>query len=92
MGLNPNDHKLYRTDWLEDPVEHISKEKSSLQSQKVRNGNLIVVKDNASVVLAEFDRFQIFLSKTGVPDDILYVQDVTIKRNQPLGELKRMLL
>lgn len=50
FNLNPKDHKLYRTDWLDEPVEHISKENLNLTNALIRTGNLLIVKDNASVI------------------------------------------
>lgn len=49
--LEPEDHKLYRADWLEDPVEHFSKESLSILAAHIKTSDLVILKDSDSVPL-----------------------------------------
>lgn len=48
-GLDPSKHKLYKTDWLEDPVAPITKEDRSIQTNMIKMGDILVLRDNESV-------------------------------------------
>jgi len=49
LGLEPNDHKLYQTDWLEEPVQLLSKEDRNLREAGIKQGELLVLRDKDSV-------------------------------------------
>ena len=45
LGLNPEKHKLYKTDWLEEPIEAISKIDKSLHMNSIKSNDILVLRD-----------------------------------------------
>jgi hypothetical protein len=40
---------MYRADWLDEPVEHFSKENLSLNTVRIKTSDLVILKDKESV-------------------------------------------
>lgn len=49
FNLNPEVHKLYRTDWKEEPQAVISNETDTVTKAALRENDLIVIGDIGSV-------------------------------------------
>jgi hypothetical protein len=45
VGLDPEKHKLYKTDWLEEPIEAIVKLDKSLHMNSIKNNDILVLRD-----------------------------------------------
>ena len=49
MGLDPANHRFYKTDWLQEPTHHLSKEEKSLLDNEITPNDLLILRDNESV-------------------------------------------
>lgn len=67
---------MYQTDWLEDPVQLMSKEERLLREAAVKQGDLLVLRDKDSVKLLHllFSKTNFYLanSKGSVEVESLY--------------------
>lgn len=45
FNLNPEKHKLYQTDWLEEPINAFSKLDKSLSINYIKNMDVLVLRD-----------------------------------------------
>ena len=45
LGLDPEKHKLYKTDWLEEPIEAITKLDKPLHMNSIKNNEILVLRD-----------------------------------------------
>ena len=53
LNLNPSEHKLYKTDWMEEPVTLLDKFEKSLKSNSIKQNDLLILRDNESPISSE---------------------------------------
>jgi len=88
LGLEANDHKLYQTDWLEEPVQVFAKEDRNLREAGIKQGELLVLRDKDSPIAKEVLKLNFYVTKTGISDDWEYIGIIQAKEEQTLQELK----
>jgi len=92
LGLEANDHKLYQTDWLEEPVQVFAKEDRNLREAGIKQGELLVLRDKDSPIAKEVLKLNFYVTKTGISDDWEHIGIIQAKEEQTLQELKSMIL
>jgi len=58
----------------------------------IKIGDLLVIRDNDSVIPKEVINFNVYYTRTGAPNDTEYVDFIQIREEQTLEELKNKLL
>jgi hypothetical protein len=92
VHLDSNLHRLYRTDWQEEAIAPFEHEGMVVKQSGIKHYDLLAVRDLESPVQSEYEKFAVYLTTTGMPDDAKYIADSTIKKDSTLGDLKAMLL
>ena len=45
LNIDPEKHRLYKTDWLEEPIEAIAKVDKSLHMNSIKNNDILILRD-----------------------------------------------
>jgi len=91
LSLEVNDHKLYQTDWLEEPVQLFNKEDRLLREAGIKQGELIVLRDKDNPIPKEVLKIDIHVTKTGFHDDSEYLGILQAREEQTFLDLKNMI-
>lgn len=91
LGFQPELFKLYRTDWLKDPICALKQETQTLFKAAVKDSDFLLVKSIDTVVESETTRVQIFINNPLYPSDNRPVLELSIPEDAPLKTLKEML-
>lgn len=86
--MEANEHKLYKTDWLEDPIQLIANETQLIRTLNFKKQEVLVLRDLQSPIDREFEKLSAFICKKGSSDENEYLGDLRIKRDQTIGDLK----
>lgn len=106
LGLVAKNHRLFQTDWLDEPVMVFSNEEKTVRDAPLKPGEMIVLrdKDNVSLylphILTFFDKpvprdvikLNLYSTKTGFHADSEYVGIIQGREDQTLMELKSMIM
>jgi len=92
LGLDPKVHRLYKTDWLGEPVEVLNKEDPYLREAAIKNGEVLVLRDKDTPLPKEVIKVNVYVTETGFPDDSNYIGVLQAREGQNLLELKNMIL
>jgi len=49
LELDPANHRLYRCDWLEEPIDVITKEERLLKDSGIKQGDVMILRDKDNV-------------------------------------------
>lgn len=92
-GLDPKEHKLYRTDWLGDPTRPITRENQTLFQSNFAAEETLCLRDNASPTDQELIHFNISITKTGSPEDCTDAKiSLKCEETATLAQLKEKIL
>ena len=50
LNIDPEKHRLYKTDWLEEPIEAIAKVDKSLHMNSIKNNDILILRDIDNVI------------------------------------------
>ena len=88
LNFPPEQFKLYRTDWLREPISALKQENQTLFKVAVKDGDLLLVKSITTVVESETLRLQFFIHESPSPLDLKPVQDISFPEDTTLKSLK----
>mmetsp|Transcript_24293 Transcript_24293/g.27558 ORF Transcript_24293/g.27558 Transcript_24293/m.27558 type:complete len:1186 (-) Transcript_24293:154-3711(-) len=92
FNLDPAEHKLYTTDWADDPSNPLVKENISIRKAKISDGSLILIKPKGEFTTAELYHLRFFLTKTGHHEDCTEFGTLTVQNSITLRELKEKII
>ncbi|EGR30925.1 ubiquitin carboxyl-terminal hydrolase family protein, putative [Ichthyophthirius multifiliis] len=92
LNLEPNNHKLYKTDWLEDPIQLLNNEKQIIRNSMFKQQEVLVLRDILSPISKEFKKFSIFLCQSQDIYDLKSVGDIKLKEDESIKQLKEMIM
>ena len=90
-GLETDGHKLYMTDWMEEPHRVIAKENYTLFEASFSREEAFCLRDNESPIASELLHFEILITETGSPETLGNSKDcffVKTQENRTLLEFK----
>ncbi|EAR90666.1 ubiquitin carboxy-terminal hydrolase (macronuclear) [Tetrahymena thermophila SB210] len=92
LKLDPEQHKLYKTDWMEEPIQLITNENQLIRNMNFKQQEVLVLRDNESPIDKEFEKFSIYHTINGSSEDTKYVGDLKIKKDELIQDLKNTIL
>lgn len=92
LGFAPDGFKMYRTDWLKEPISALKQENYTLFKAAVKDGDLLLAKPIDTVLDTEMVKMFIYINTTESPCDIKQTFELSLPEDTQLKQLKEMLL
>lgn len=91
LGFLPDQYKLYRTDWLKEPISALKQENYTLFKAAVKDGDLLLARTSDTVLDTEMLKLHIYVSPGGLPMDIQFISEISVSEDTTLKKLKEIL-
>ena len=89
LGIDMKNYKIYRTDWLREPISVLKNEEQTLQKAVLKDADLLLIKPLDEVLATEMVKLNLFISRTGTPGDCKPLADISVNEETTLAELKQ---
>lgn len=91
LNFPPDQYKLYRTDWLKEPISALKQENYTLFKAAVKDGDLLLARTADTVLDTEMLKLFIFVSHKDIPTDFNFATEISVPEETTLKVLKDMI-
>ena len=91
FNVDPNEYSLFKTNWLEEPIQRLKNDKNTMRKEHVRSGDILVLKNKKEVIVDEKLIVHIHYSKSGLPSDQQYSGMLSLTEDITLNQLKEQI-